>query len=290
MKAGTVGLRSVLCLLFLSSLAYGGEIVEAAKNGDLESVRSILAEDPSAVRATDEARYTPLHWASMRAHWDVAALLLEHGPDVNVVGEDGGSPLNWAAHHDNPEFIGKLLDKGADADARNRWGMTSLHTAAWRGCVEAVRLMLDRGANPEIRTKEGWTVLHMAYRSGHDPVIALLIKRGARTDVKDDQGRTPQELRFHRPPAAKMNASELDEYVGTYRYKNTAFTLEIWREGDQLHLIEYGPDRLYPAKKDLFYCVQAPWTLTFSRDETGKVSKVNLQFIRTGYELNKEPG
>jgi predicted alpha/beta superfamily hydrolase len=225
----------------------------------------------------------------MRARWDVAGLLLEHAPDVNAIGDDGGSPLNWAAHHDNVEFIGKMLDKGANPDARNQWGMTSLHTAAWRGCVNIARLMLDRGADPEIRTNEGWTVLHMAYRSGHQEVIDLLLERGARTDVKDNEGRTPRELQFHKPPASEMKPSELDEYVGTYRYKDTSFTLLIWREGSQLHLMEYGPDRIYPAKKDLFYCAQAPWTLTFSRDESGSVSKVHLQFIRKGYDMVREP-
>jgi ankyrin repeat protein len=164
MKQGSLGICIPLCLLLLSTPAHTADIVEAAKQGDLETVRSILAENPSAIRATDESRYTALHWAAMRAHWDVATLLLEYDPDVNAAGEDGGSPLNWAAHHDNVEFVGRLMDKGADPNARNRWGMTSLHTAVWRGCPNVARLMLDRGADPEIRTKEGWTVLHMAHQ------------------------------------------------------------------------------------------------------------------------------
>jgi ankyrin repeat protein len=289
MRVRALAISAVLCLLSLSTLAHSGDVVEAAKNGDLETVRSILTKNPSAIHVTDDSKYTALHWATMRAHWDVVGLLLEHAPDVNAIGEDGGGPLNWAAHHDNVEFIGTMLDKGADPVARNQWGMTSLHTAAWRGCVNIARLMLDRGADPEIRTNEGWTVLHMAYRSGHQEIIDLLLERGARTDVKDNQGRTPHELQFHKPPAVEMKTSELDEYVGTYRYKDTSFTIEIWREGSQLHLMEYGPDLIYPAAKDLFYCAQAPWILTFSRNEAGAVSKVHLQFIRTGYDLVRKP-
>lgn len=289
MKAGTLGITIVLCLLCLPSFAHGRDIIDASKEGALEEVQSILARKPEAVRATDESKYTPLHWAAIRAHWEVADLLLNHGADVNATGEDGGSPLNWAAHHDNPEFVGKLMDKGADPDARNRWGMTSVHTATWRGCAKIVRLMLDRGADPEIRTNEGWTVLHYAYRSGHREIVDLLIKAGVSTDVKDDEGRTPEALWFQRPEPVPMEASELDQYVGSYRYKDTGFKITIWREGLQLHLIEYGPDRIYPARKDLFYCVQAPWSLTFSRDASGRVSKVLLQFIRKGYELAREP-
>ena len=45
------------------SLAAESQIVEAAKNGDFQTVKSILAQDPSKLNETDEDNFTALHWA-----------------------------------------------------------------------------------------------------------------------------------------------------------------------------------------------------------------------------------
>jgi hypothetical protein len=265
----------------------GPAFVAAAKRGDGEAVRSSLAKDPELLRAVDELGYTALHWALMREHWELAVLLLEKGSDPNFVGGDGGSPLNWAVHHDHPGIVARLLDAGADPDARNQWGMTSLHTATWRGNRKVVELLLERGADPEIRTNEGWSVLHYACRSGHDALVELLIAKGARSDAKDAKGRTPEELYTPRPEPVEMSEAKLDELVGTYRLGQSWFEIEIWREGDELHLLEFGSDRLYPIGEDRLATVHAPWTLSFRRDERGRVHQVHLQFIRRGHLLTR---
>jgi len=104
-------------------------IVEAAKNGDFQTVKSILTKDPSKLNATDQNNYTSLHWACMRAHWDVVKYLIEKGADLNFVGGDGGTQINWAVHHDNVDIIRLMVEKGAKLNIRNQWGMTELHTA-----------------------------------------------------------------------------------------------------------------------------------------------------------------
>ena len=47
---------------------------EAARNGDLETVKAIIEEDPSRFEAIDNEKYTALHWACIREQWDVAKL------------------------------------------------------------------------------------------------------------------------------------------------------------------------------------------------------------------------
>ena len=64
--------------------------------------------------------------------------------------------------------------------------------------------------------------------------------------------------------------------------------LEIWREGDRLKIMEFGPDEIYPVAKDFFYFKQAPWTLIFSRDENGKIHHAQLSFIRRSYTIRKK--
>ena len=41
----------------------------------------MLAQDPSKLNAADQNNYISLHWAGMRAHWDVVEYLIEKGTD-----------------------------------------------------------------------------------------------------------------------------------------------------------------------------------------------------------------
>jgi len=280
--------KKVVLIVFLilqgTVTTYGEEIVEAAKKGDLQTVKGILTKDPSKLNATDEDKYTALHWACMRAHWDVAEYLIEKGAEVNALGGDGGSVLNWAVHHDNVDFVKLMLEKGAKLNVQNQWGMTELHTAIWRGNIHVVEYLLDHGSDPMIKTKEGWTAMHYACRSGHDNVIELLRKRGFSFTVRDNQGRVPSHLYFKKPAAIKLSPTELDEYIGKY-YLGDYLMLDIWREGDKLKVIEFGPDEIYPVAKDFFYFKQAPWTLIFTRDENGGLKHAQLSFIRRSYTI-----
>jgi hypothetical protein len=277
-------LFAMLVILHMTIVASAETIVEVAKNGDLRTVRTILSEDPSKLNVTDEDNYTPLHWACIRAHWDVAEYLIEKGADLNVIGGDGGTPLNWAVHHDNVEIIKLMIAKGAKLNIRNKWGMTELHTAIWRGCIHVVECLLDHGSDPSIKTNEGWTAMHYAFRSGHDNVIDLLKTRGISLRVQDNTGRYPQHLYFKKPNPIELSPKELDEYLGKY-YLGDYLMLEIWREGDRLKIMEFGPDEIYPVAKDFFYFKQAPWTLIFSRDEKGKIHHAQLSFIRRSYTI-----
>ena len=278
---------TVLALLCTLSIATAEPIVEAAKNGDFQSVKNILGNDPTKLDSKDEEGYTALHWACMRAHWDIAEYLIEKGADLNVVGGDGGTQINWAVHHDNVDIIKILIEKGAKLNIRNQWGMTELHTAIWRGNIHVVEYLLDHGSDPTIKTNEGWTAMHYAYRSGHDDVIALLKKRGVSMTEKDNMGRTPQYLYFKKPNPVELSEDELDEYEGKY-YVGNYLLLEVWREGNRLKIMEFGPDEIYPVAKDFFYFKHAPWTLIFSRDEEGKIHHAQLSFIRRSYTIVKK--
>jgi len=280
-------LTTLLFVACISFYASGEPIVEAAKNGDLQTVKTILAQDPSKLNATDEEQYTALHWACMRAHWDVANFLIDKGADLNIIGGDGGAPLNWAAHHDNVEIIKRMIDKGASLNVQNQWGMTELHTAIWRGNIHVVEYLLDQGSDPMIKTNEGWTAMHYACRSGHDNIIEMLRNRGLPFDIQDNTGRYPQHLYFKKPKAIKLSVNELDEYIGKY-YIGDYLLLEIWREGDRLKVMEFGPDEIYPVARDFFYFKQAPWTLIFTRDKDDNIMNAQLSFIRRSYTIYRK--
>ena len=57
------------------------DIFEAARQGRLDRVQAMLRTNPAAVRARDDARYTALHWAAIRAQWEVFQLLVAIFPE-----------------------------------------------------------------------------------------------------------------------------------------------------------------------------------------------------------------
>jgi hypothetical protein len=68
-----------LVALAWSSLAFCGEIQDAAKSGDLEKVKALLKDN------LDMNGGTPLYWAARLGHKDVAELLRQHGGHESTV-------------------------------------------------------------------------------------------------------------------------------------------------------------------------------------------------------------
>lgn len=277
----------ILLLQSFALLAENNPLIVATMKNDFKQVKELLTEKPELLNQPDAGKWTALHWAGIKAYWDIFEYLLDAGAELNGQGADGGTPLNWLVHHDNLEMVKKIVEKGAKLNVQNQWGMTELHTAVWRGCMDVTKYLLDKGCDPYIKTKEGWTVMHMVHRSGHDNIIEMLKARGISMTEKDNDDRTPDLLYFKKPNAISMSPEEMDEYVGTY-YIGEYPILKIWREDDELHIMEYGPDKMYPVAKDFFYFEQAPWTLIFSRDEEGRISQAQLSFIRRSYTIKRK--
>lgn len=112
-KLGWIALAMALAAaLAMSPSLWADEIHEAAKQGNLEKVRSLVAADPALVAAKDKGGETPLH---------------------------------WAAYSGNVDVVRFLLDKGAEVDAKNVRGLTPLAFTAVQGRIEAAGLLIERG-------------------------------------------------------------------------------------------------------------------------------------------------
>ena len=164
-----LSLAVVLCAAVFQT---GGPLIDAARNGDVEAVRSLLSE----------------------------------GADVNVAQGDGMTALHWAAELGHTAVADLLLSAGADVEANTRIGnYTPLHLASRSGNGPIARALLDAGADPQATTtNSGVTPLHLASAAlGGAGVVTELLMHGADVNAREaSSGQTP--LMF----AAAFNRAE----------------------------------------------------------------------------------
>ncbi len=117
---------------------------------------------------------TPLFAAVQGGRTDAAALLMEHGADVNaVVSGYAISPLHLACMNDDLEMAKRLVEGGADIDARGITALTPLAIAVARGRKDLVEYLLSKGADPAPPVRVGFSPRRMGKATGHAPLKRL---------------------------------------------------------------------------------------------------------------------
>ena len=138
----------MLVALAWSSLAFCGEIHDAAKAGDVEKVKALLKSNPDLVFSKDDKNgATPLHLAVDNGRKDVAELLLANKADVNAKEDGGGTPLHGAAIEGSKDVAALLLANKAEVNAKNEDGKTPFHVAAFYGYDDMLALLRQHGGH-----------------------------------------------------------------------------------------------------------------------------------------------
>ncbi len=139
----------VLVALVWSSVAYCGEIHDAAENGDLEKVKALLKENPALVSDKDYGKSgsTPLHLAADKGFKDVAKLLLANKANVNATDQNDRTPLHHAAFEGQKNMAVLLLANKAEVNARDKYGLTPLRTALAKGHDDVAELLRQHGGH-----------------------------------------------------------------------------------------------------------------------------------------------
>ena len=179
-------------------------ILDAAYNGDLDTVEHLLAQNPALTAAMVPEVYEPgttaLSLAAYQGHREIARALLAAGADVDALGHDG-TPLMMAAYADRRDVAEMLLDSEANVNATASAGETALHFAAYQGFTRMGRLLIERGAQVNCHTTHGptdmintsppvcgETPLHLAAAYGHRDFVELLLNSGADREATDHSG------------------------------------------------------------------------------------------------------
>ncbi|KAK1893684.1 Tonsoku-like protein [Dissostichus eleginoides] len=102
----------------------------ACIDGNLKQAQYLM-EQGHPVNPRDYCGWTPLHEASNHGHYDIVALLLEHGANVNDPGGplcDGVTPLHDALACGNLRVGRLLVERGASVTQRNSKGDSPMDT------------------------------------------------------------------------------------------------------------------------------------------------------------------
>ncbi len=128
---------------------------------------------------------SPLVEAARAGDADAVRTLLQRGVDVNATTADGTTALHWAAHLDDAETADTLLAAGADAAAANRYGVRPLSLACTNGSVRIIASLLAAGADPDGALPGGETALMTAARTGRAGAVELLLAHGADVGARE---------------------------------------------------------------------------------------------------------
>jgi ankyrin repeat protein len=213
----TLLMASVVAAATIDSQSAGGlRLVDAARDHDLKTVRSLLSQHVDVnTRAGDGS--TALLWAAHQNDLDTAELLLGAGADANTPNDFKMTPLSQACTNGSDAFVRLLLKSGANPNTPIATGVTPLMTCAKSGSVDAVKRLVEFGAAIEARetdqhqtalmwaaaehqlgavqalidahadlkahSKAGFTAMHFAARQGDQEMVQLLLAAGVNVNI-----------------------------------------------------------------------------------------------------------
>ena len=154
-------------------------LLYAVQEGDVAIIACLLdqAVPPFTYRPDDLG--LALRLACMVGHEEVASLLVARGAHPSLHSRSRTTPLMYACIRGHMEVARCLLrHQGSLLDAVDQWGQTALYHGACFGHAGVVSLLLQAGADPTIADQRGLTPLGKARDKARCEVVALLEVRG----------------------------------------------------------------------------------------------------------------
>jgi ankyrin repeat protein len=154
---------------------------EAATSGQLIIMKALL-EASAAINSFLGRSQTPLGEAAGWGYIEATRFLLEVGADAKITDEYGDKPLHRAVRCFGWNVVALLLERGADVNAPGQRNETALVIVAKGGhsdktATAIVQLLLDNGADHTTKDGDfGRTPLEWSILQGHEAMVEILLK------------------------------------------------------------------------------------------------------------------
>ena len=225
----------------VDSLSIEGQLFDAARRGDVDTLATLLDRHPEKLQARDEPyEWTLLHAAASEGQLAAVDLLLRRGLDPNAREKgDNTYPMHWAAAAGKLDVVRRLADAGGDVVGHGDDHEMEIigWATCWDGTDDAdhrsvVEFLLSRGAHHHIfsaiahnldaevrrivaanpaalssrmsRNENHQTPLHFAVGHNRPDMVRLLIDLGADPLTADG---------FGFPPAMYATSPDIDRSV-----------------------------------------------------------------------------
>ncbi|KAL8756001.1 MAG: hypothetical protein Q9199_003235 [Rusavskia elegans] len=187
-------------------------IHEAAQEGKLGEVESLLNANPRLATQKDDDERLPIHWALSNNHEAIGELLVSRKDfDPDVQDGSGWTPLMIASSlKEGESMVDLLLAKDADVNIKSASlllplrplkylnskandlnrnpdfnGQTALHFCASKNNLDVARKLISRKASARVKDKRDQLPLHRAAAIGSVPMVKLLLDNNSPLNATD---------------------------------------------------------------------------------------------------------
>lgn len=175
-------------------------LATAAENGDLETVKRLIAEGADVNRSNPLHAAMPRRWRKgerplkEKEHIAIVEELIAAGADVNKEDSHGYTPLRLAAYLQNETICRLLLEAGADVNARDSVGRNAIFSVTTSSDNDLLNLLIAKGSELNYCDQWGQTVLDLALQKNSTPAVFRLLKEGAQRSSEIVQTKLFYEL------------------------------------------------------------------------------------------------
>ncbi|KAI4103954.1 MAG: hypothetical protein LQ339_004071 [Xanthoria mediterranea] len=189
-------------------------IHEAAREGKLSEVESLLNANPRLATTKDDDERLPIHWALSNTHEAIVQLLVSRKDfDPDVQDGSGWTPLMIASSlREGETMVDLLIAKDADVNIKTQKPnefkppkfrlqrtafyitdilridhliQTALHFCASKNNLDVARKLIARKASARVKDKRGQLPLHRAAAVGSVPMVNLLLDNQSPLNATD---------------------------------------------------------------------------------------------------------
>nr|XP_039265409.1 GA-binding protein subunit beta-1-like [Styela clava] len=186
----------------------GKNLLEAARYGDEEKVRTLLTKGASFT--TDWLGTSPLHLAAQNGHQNTALLLMRAGMSCNARSKVDKTPLHLATQSGHIGLVEALIKHGAGINALDMLKMTPLHWASVKNHKEVALCLLQNGADRTLKSKFDKTALDICMEESHFALADILKGVHKRRTTPETNSKT-----FEKSSVVVPNLSQATEPIQT---------------------------------------------------------------------------